>query len=301
MLRKLIAVLVAASLTFPVAASYTVRRGGNTAVASAYTDILFWLNFENDTTTDPYDMNTGGATPEYSAGPTVGSCSAAEVGCMSTGGDHHSASDPGSYVKTGAARIGTYGLHVQGDTVRTEGITWQEGGSQDFALAAKGVLGLWIYKTASCGTNNILTIGSTSAGVGKLSVTCTTTDRINANYFEAGTPATATATSSNNTFPVGAWRFIQVLWDDTANANTLTLKIYNPDTLGTDTATNAVAYAPTGSWANTLLDMGNISVLSTFDMYFDNLMISSSETRNFITDTGPDTVTLLMNYTGSPR
>lgn len=287
MWRKLLTLALMLGVGIPALAGTSAPRRGAVAGSSAFNDITFWLNFDNGApttpyVTDPYTINTSGTYKEYSAGDTTGTYSSAP-----------SASDPGSYVKTGAAKVGSYGLHVQNDTAgMSMFFAAGDGANEQIAFHSAGALGYWWLPSGSCGVVNVLGIGNNTNG--KLSIACNG-NNLNLTMYDPSGPTTVT--TSDIAFSLGSWIFVMARWNDAGN--TINLSVWNGTS--TTTVSSSTAWTSPGTWATNFVEFGVLGNQPSGDVYIDNLMISNSSTRNFITDLGPDGTTPLMNYASSPR
>lgn len=276
--------LLAALVSTPCLAGQPYYLGATSAPASGSTfaDVIFWLNFENNTNANPYVMANAGAAKECSG---TASCSAGDT--QGSFLDDFSNTDPGVYVVGTAAKIGSYGLVSRGGAANSEYIDFSVS-SNDIISPAEGSLGTWIqYSTV--GTQYFFrTVGGTL--VGCYSISSSSPLNVQCDYGAVSVFTTGGVMSTGN------WYYFEFDWND--STDTLSLKITDSggSTVQTKTACPAAcdqtiaSFSAATGWTD--IRFGTIGNSAAQEVWLDNIAISNLASRD---------LTAERNDTGSPR
>lgn len=232
--------------------TYDGSAGSSGAIsndAEDYSDITFWLNFENaqsDPDTGDYTMGAS----ECSVGDTTGTT--ASLGQMSTA----------------AAIIGSYGY----ETVSSNDYITFSVSSNDIVSGTAGRIGFWYYwkSGAFVDTHHLLKVYQDADNYMFLRTETTGEGELQFRWRSGGSNEIDVTTSTANLVEETAY-FFEISWD-TVNDNTY---VYiNGVAVVTDESTNITAISPSSLIITD--DDG-----TGFNVYVDNLMISDDPTRDF--------------------
>ena len=288
-MRRALVSILAALLSLPPTFGSTVvlvktagGGGGGTG-----TNLGLFVTFQNDTTTNPYDLNTGATDADfYCSGCLSGGATGSFTTDWTNGG-----ANPGVAVTSACGMVGTstqYGMAVEGSATVEEDIRFTiTSDTTDFIRVASGSIGYWV-KAAAWGTgglrNNLYIAGS-----GQTIACYPLSNNYCCEYHETTNSQTIGTCTTGSAFTTGTAMFFEYKWNDstdtitmkwTTTGGTTTTKTWCPS--GCDAtidsangASSATTFAAQAGW--NLFSLGVLGADDPVSVCYDNVMVGTSD------------------------